>query len=229
MQSLLDHLNTSIADNVLSSAEKRLLAELLREQPLRGDQLRHLRNQAFDLVQDRARDPQYAEVMPALIGWLAGVVKTLDKVQTRVAIRSDVWFSPGDECRNALISHIRSCRQQLDICVFTIADDRITEAIVDAHKRGIAVRIISDNDKRTDHGSDIDSMREAGVDIALDQTRAHMHHKFALFDQKRVVNGSFNWTRSASRYNEENLVSTTDPTQVEHFQQQFEELWERFG
>lgn len=229
MQALIEQLNASIADNVLSGAEKRELATLLREQPLRGDQLRHLRNRAFDLVQERARDRSYAEAMPALIGWLSGVVKTLDKVHSSVAIRSQVWFSPGDECRNALINHMRSCRRALDICVFTIADDRITEAILDTHGRGVPVRIISDDDKREDHGSDIDRMRAAGVPVALDRSRAHMHHKFALFDANRVVNGSFNWTRSASRSNEENLVSTTDPTQVEHFQAQFEELWERFA
>jgi hypothetical protein len=31
--------------------------------------------------------------------------------------------------------------------VFTITDDRITEEIVDALKRGVAIRIITDNDK----------------------------------------------------------------------------------
>ncbi len=229
MKSLLAHLDESIADNVLSTAEKRSLAEQLGEQPLRGDQLRQVRNHAFSLVQERARDPEYHQTMPALISWLAGIVKTIDKVQTKVAVHSQVWFSPGDECRNALINHLRSCKKQLDICVFTIADDRITEAIIEAHKRGVSVRIVSDNDKSSDRGSDIVRMRELGIPMALDESRAHMHHKFAVFDGKRVLNGSFNWTRSASRYNEENIVSTTDPNQVEHFQEQFNELWERFN
>jgi phosphatidylserine/phosphatidylglycerophosphate/cardiolipin synthase-like enzyme len=229
MQALLDHLSASLEDNVLSTAEKRSLAALLREQPLRGDQLRQLRNHAFSLVRERARDPGHGESMVALIGWLERVIKTLDQVQMQVAIRSEVWFSPGDECFNAIVSHLRGCRQQLDICVFTIADDRITAAILEAHERQVAVRIISDNDKREDQGSDIDRMRQAGVPIALDQSCAHMHHKFAIFDNRRVLNGSFNWTRSASRYNEENLVSTTDPNQVRHFQTQFEELWQRFA
>lgn len=229
MKSLLAHLDESIADNVLSTAEKHSLAEQLGAQPLRGDQLRQVRNHAFSLVQERARDPEYHQAMPALISWLAGIVKTIDKVQTKVAVHSQVWFSPGDECRNALINHLRSCKKQLDICVFTIADDRITEAIIEAHKRGVSVRIVSDNDKSSDSGSDIVRMRELGIPMALDESRAHMHHKFAVFDGKRVLNGSFNWTRSASRYNEENIVSTTDSNQIEHFQEQFNELWERFN
>ena len=229
MKSLLALVNDSIDDNVLSTAEKRSLTSQLREADLRGDQLRQVRNHAFKLVQDRARDPEQHQSMPALINWLSGIVKTLDKVQMKVAVRSQVWFSPGDECRNALINHLNSAKKQVDVCVFTIADDRITAAIIEAHKRDVSVRIISDNNKSFDTGSDIAQMRDFGIPMALDESRAHMHHKFAIFDGTRVLNGSFNWTRSASRYNEENIVSTTDPNQIEHFQEQFDELWERFS
>ena len=229
MQAILELLGHSIDDHVLSTKEKRALAALLEAQPLRGDQLRQLRNHAFDLVQERARQAQYAESMPALINWLSGIVKTLDRVQHQVAVRSEVWFSPGDECRNAVISHLRRSRRKIDICVFTIADDRITEAIIEAHRRGVPVRVISDDDKSEDRGSDIELLSREGVAVALDQSQAHMHHKFAIFDQHKVINGSFNWTRSASRYNEENLVATTDPGQIELFEAQFESLWERFS
>ena len=41
-----------------------------------------------------------------------------------------------------------------------------------------------------------------------------MHHKFALFDGRRLMTGSFNWTRSASEQNEENLIVTADPVLV---------------
>ncbi|MCB1610410.1 MAG: hypothetical protein KDI60_01280, partial [Xanthomonadales bacterium] len=57
----------------------------------------------------------------------------------------------------------------------------------------------------------------------------HMHHKFALFDGRWLLNGSFNWTRSASRANDENLVVTNDPKQLRLFGAQFEGLWERLA
>jgi phosphatidylserine/phosphatidylglycerophosphate/cardiolipin synthase-like enzyme len=56
---------------------------------------------------------------------------------------------------------------------------------------------------------------------------AHMHHKFALFDGKRLMSGSFNWTRSASEQNEENLIVTPDQTLVAAFSARFEMLWRR--
>jgi phosphatidylserine/phosphatidylglycerophosphate/cardiolipin synthase-like enzyme len=54
-------------------------------------------------------------------------------------------FSPGQPCRLQIQECLRAARTDVDICVFTITDDRIITAIQDAHDRGVRVRIISDN------------------------------------------------------------------------------------
>jgi len=229
MQSLLDQLERSIVDGLLTSAEKSALAADLQKRPWRIDQLRQLRNHAFELVLQRARNPSAAPSMPALVKWLSDVVKMLDQVNQGAPVDTEVWFSPGSECRSALVGHFAACRKRVDICVFTIADDAITTAIRAAHQRGVVVRIISDNDKRLDSGSDIAELINAGIDLRLDDSDAHMHHKFVIFDQRWLLNGSFNWTRSASQFNDENLVATNDPQQLQQFSTQFEALWQRFA
>tara|TARA_R110001592_G_scaffold341474_2_gene630581 strand:+ start:15757 stop:16116 length:360 start_codon:yes stop_codon:yes gene_type:complete len=113
----------------------------------------------------------------------------------------------------------------MDICVFTISDNNISEAILSAHKKGINVRVISDNDKANDKGSDVYYLAEKGVDVKLDTSPNHMHHKFAIFDQKVLVNGSFNWTRSASTVNEENITVLYDASLITSFTTTFESLW----
>lgn len=229
-RALLDQLTRSIADAELTNAEKQTLVADLRQRPLRADQLSQLRNHAFDLVLERARQPDPAGAMPALVGWLADVVKVLDQARPpAAAIQTEVCFSPGSECRDAILRHLLGAQKRLDICVFTIADDEITRAILHAHGRRVAVRIISDDDKRFDAGSDVQQLADAGIAVVLDQSKAHMHHKFALIDQRWLLNGSFNWTRSASTSNDENLVVTNDPAQLKQFGAQFEALWARFG
>jgi phosphatidylserine/phosphatidylglycerophosphate/cardiolipin synthase-like enzyme len=226
MHDLLAQLERSIADALLSTAEKHALADALRQRPLRVDQLRQLRNHAFELVRQRLRAGEPSATMGALIDWLAAVMRAIDLAHPQVSVRTEVWFSPGPACLDAVLRHVRDCRERMDICVFTIADDRISEQILAAHRRGLQIRLISDNDKRADLGSDIEQLADAGIAVAVDRSEAHMHHKFALFDGRQLLNGSFNWTRSASRYNDENLVSTNDPVQVAHFSAQFEALWE---
>ncbi len=114
----------------------------------------------------------------------------------------------------------------MDICVFTISDDQITAAILGAYKRGVKVRIISDNDKSGDRGSDIDYLKNNNLMIKLDNTAHHMHHKFAIVDNTALINGSFNWTRSASQYNEENIVISYEAKLLAEFSHLFNQLWD---
>ena len=50
-------------------------------------------------------------------------------------MENQVYFSPGDDCVNHIIELINEAYNHLDICVFTISDDRITRAIVEAMKK----------------------------------------------------------------------------------------------
>ena len=56
-----------------------------------------------------------------------------------------------------------------------------------------------------------------------------MHHKFCIVDGLTLINGSFNWTRSASERNQENIVISRDSRLLSQFQQQFDTLWENFA
>ena len=139
------------------------------------------------------------------------------------------FFSPGEECLDAIRDAFAGATRTADVCVFTITDDRIRAAMLDARRRGVVIRVISDNDKSMDEGSDIEPLRRAGVEVRVDETEAHMHHKFAVIDGARLLNGSYNWTRSAARYNQENLVVTDDAALVGAFSREFERLWGAFA
>ena len=135
-------------------------------------------------------------------------------------------FSPGDNCRNLIIELIERSLTKIDICVFTISDNVITSAIINAYKRGIKIRIVTDNDKKNDLGSDIKEMHYMGIEIHIDQTPYHMHHKFMIVDNQQLLTGSYNWTRSAAKFNEENLIVLSDKDTINNFQQVFDSLWD---
>jgi len=141
-------------------------------------------------------------------------------------ITSHAFFSPGEDCLNAIIQAIEDAGKTIKICVFTISDDRISDAIVQAHQRGVNIRIITDNNKLHDAGSDIRELAARGLDVRIDKTRSHMHHKFAIFDETRVLTGSYNWTRSAAMHNHENILVTDNLSIVKDYSREFEKLWE---
>lgn len=224
---LLAQLDATLADDRLSDDERRVLVHTLREASPPEDGLRQLRNRAFDLVRARTADPEQL----ALLKWLEGVVRAIDTGRSpdNVAVRSQAFFSPGTACLQAINQQLRAARRSVDLCVFTLSDDRITAEVLAAHRRGVSLRFISDNDKEFDRGSDVGQLRAAGIPVAVDRTDAHMHHKFAIFDEQTLLTGSYNWTRGAARYNNENFIVTGDRRLITPFMQTFDRLWSSLG
>jgi phosphatidylserine/phosphatidylglycerophosphate/cardiolipin synthase-like enzyme len=88
---------------------------------------------------------------------------------------------------------------------------------------------VTDDDKSYDRGSDIARFEKAGIPVKTDNSPAHMHHKFALFDRKLLLTGSYNWTRSAANHNHENVIVSSDPRLIAPFRTMFDRLWAELG
>lgn len=136
-----------------------------------------------------------------------------------------VYFSPGTDILESIADLLKQARHTLDICVFTITDERLANDILYCHQSGIKVRIITDDEKMYDHGSAIKGLKNAGIPIKIDHSRYHMHHKFGIIDSRIVFTGSFNWTYTASSHNQENLLVTTNSDIVNQYTDQYELLW----
>lgn len=224
-QELEGWLVATLADFKLSQSEALELRDILPG--LKPDDIAFTRNKSFEL----ARAPVQAggeNAMSALL-WLEKISKVIDGFRQAQSVSiTEAHFSPGEDCRRKLLDLLVSARETIDISIFTISDDRLASAIVSAHKRGIQIRLITDNDKALDQGSDIYSLIDQGIDIRMDKTANHMHHKFAVIDKNILVNGSFNWTRSATEYNQENILVTNEQKLVAAYLAEFENLWEEF-
>lgn len=213
-------------DIKLSQAESLELREMLPQ--LEDDEISFLRNRAFLMARDQVT--QGGDIAVASVLWLEKITKHIDNFRRNQSSRiNSAHFSPGDDCRRKLLDLCVSARASLDISVFTISDDRLSRAIIAAHQRGVKVRVITDNDKALDEGSDIDSLIVEGIEVRMDASPNHMHHKFAVIDQRVLVNGSFNWTRSATDYNQENILVTDEPGLVMAYLREFESLWQAFA
>mmetsp|Transcript_128098 Transcript_128098/g.190885 ORF Transcript_128098/g.190885 Transcript_128098/m.190885 type:complete len:220 (-) Transcript_128098:29-688(-) len=127
-----------------------------------------------------------------------------------------------------MLDVLSSAKKTLDICVFTITANEIADRVIDIHKSGVTVRVITDDDQRVSSGSDIQRMADAGIQVKDDASKFHMHHKFAIVDKKVLVNGSFNWTRQAVLSNRENVVITPDKALVTAFGNEFETMWDMY-
>lgn len=215
-------LSSILEDRRLTPTERQALQAVLLERRAGEALLDVFRSRAFALARASVKEPRSREV----ISWLEEMVEALQAPRGVEPSRIEAHFTPGDGPLNAIIQQIQRARGSIDVCVFTVTDDRITRALLETHRRGVRVRVIGDDDKSLDLGSDMERLSDAGVPVRLDRSEAHMHHKFAVFDRLRLITGSYNWTRSAAEHNHENVLVSDDARLVQPFSRAFDALWD---
>ncbi len=209
----------------LSRSERQALSALFAEiDPLTEERATYL-GRAFEAAASAMSQSDDRE----LLDWLLAVTKSVTLAAAdHCAETAEAWFQPRHNCAARLRSLISESASTIDVCVFTITDNSLAHALLDAHSRGVEVRLITDDLKSLDPGSDIARLKKAGIPVRFDASIDHMHHKFAIFDRRVVVTGSYNWTRSAAENNHENIVVTDQRVLVRAFRTEFEQLWKAF-
>ena len=138
----------------------------------------------------------------------------------------EAYFTPGTECEDRIIAELGRATT-IDIAVYSITNPKIANAIIAAHRRGTRVRIVTDRTMAKHKSSMIDELATAGIPVRVNRRHKIEHNKFAVFDNMRMVTGSYNWTTAATKYNSENCIFLTHPAQ--EYTKRFEVLWNAYN
>ncbi|GAB7140093.1 hypothetical protein RsTz2092_00410 [Deferribacterales bacterium RsTz2092] len=133
-----------------------------------------------------------------------------------------IYFTPSKDCEDSIVLHIDRA-SVVNIAVYSINNDGIVAAIKRAQERGAKVQVITDRLQAAGRSSKVEELILAGVPLKKHRKHKIEHNKFAVFDGRIVVTGSFNWTNPASNANSENCVFIEDSD--ERYLQRFEYLW----
>lgn len=117
----------------------------------------------------------------------------------------ELWFLPtGQRAPERIIELIRSAQSSLRIAMFTWTRLDFAEEVIQAHKRGVDVKVMID--KQSGYGASvrvIETLKAAGVPLYFNLGKGLMHAKTMTIDNKILVNGSANWTKSAFTRNDD--------------------------
>ena len=142
--------------------------------------------------------------------------------------RKNCQFAHKETSLSKLVRVLLEAKQSLDVCVFTINCRELADAVIEQHKNGVVVRVLTDDEQMGSTGSQIEKFRREGIQVRHDLSSFFMHHKFVVIDDKTLVNGSFNWTRQAVTGNRENVVISSNEYVVRSFAEEFDRLWEEY-
>ncbi len=125
-------------------------------------------------------------------------------------------------------AEIDAAEHTIDIAAFEFNNPVLTEAIINAHARGVVVRIVADDEHGVeDDDTTIGDFQSAGIEVVDDDRSALMHNKFMIIDSEVVWTGSMNYTINGVYRNNNNMIAMRSPLAVAAYQYEFDEMFER--
>jgi phosphatidylserine/phosphatidylglycerophosphate/cardiolipin synthase-like enzyme len=137
----------------------------------------------------------------------------------------EIYFAPDDRPLDRLVELIEAAESQVDFLAFAFTSPDLAGAIRARAAAGVRVRGVIESGQAENLGSEWPALRDAGLDVRLDGNPANMHHKVIVIDRSVVVFGSYNLSRSAEYFNDENLVVVHGPAIAARFLAEFERVF----
>lgn len=120
-----------------------------------------------------------------------------------------VYFSPKGNCEKMIVNRINSAEKTIDTAVYSINNDNIVNALIEAKKRGVKVRILTDKTQAKGISSKVKYLYDNRINIRVHSQFKIEHNKFAVYDKVKGSTGSFNWTNPAEKRTAKIVFSLT--------------------
>jgi phosphatidylserine/phosphatidylglycerophosphate/cardiolipin synthase-like enzyme len=170
----------------------------------------------------------------------AGQIATLTPMVTDPAVGGwySVFFtdpgSPGAASYRGgidenLAAAIEAARVSVDMAIYDLNLWSIRDALIEAHRRGVAVRVVTESDNTDEQ--EIQDLKDAGIQVIGDRHEGLMHNKFVVIDRSEVWTGSMNFTTGGGYLDNNNLIRLRSTLLAEDYTREFEQMFidDHFG
>ena len=147
-----------------------------------------------------------------------------------------VYFSPNKNIDLIMIKEIEKAKTKISVAIYDITNKKITDALINAHKKGISVRLYTDKIINEDYEQPLlDDLTNNNIEVKIanpenwnnvQSYRAIMHNKFIVIDEDIVLTGSYNFTTNAEENNRENLIIIPNKIIAQKYYEQFNIYWD---
>lgn len=139
----------------------------------------------------------------------------------------EVYYAPEDEPLTKLSKIYDHASRYIYVAVFGLTSPLAVKGLVEAKKRGLDVRVITDRERLSDQKQKtaVETLHLAGIPILVNQHDGLMHLKQVVIDDEINASGSMNHTGSGNRYNDERLDVIRDHAITAQAKQKFLTMW----
>ncbi|WP_245435025.1 phospholipase D-like domain-containing protein [Methylocystis rosea] len=151
----------------------------------------------------------------------AVAIATLIRIPPTNADPVETHYAPGENLERVDAALIKSAHLKIDLTAFSLTDWPIIDALIDAHWRGVRVRILLDPTQR--HA--IERLREIAGSVRMKAPGPYMHLKSYSIDGLVLRSGSANLTASGLKQQDNDLVVIREAAAARAFEARFEQIW----
>lgn len=173
-----------------------------------------------------------------LLGFIASLlvnILLLSKVMTKEYVSSysfdsdEIRFAVSDvvnDPKALLLQAINEATNTLDIAIYNFEDKEIAQAVLNAHNRGVHVRIMTDASKakKNDQAAILNEFSQNQIDVKINTSRK-MHLKMTIIDEQLIVTGSYNFTEASAYENVEQLMTISNEELAQEWTGIYADLW----
>jgi phosphatidylserine/phosphatidylglycerophosphate/cardiolipin synthase-like enzyme len=123
----------------------------------------------------------------------------------------------------ALATAIDQARISVDVAIFDLNLWSIRDALINAYRRGVDVRVVTDSDNMDEQ--EVQELKDADIEVLGDRHESLMHDKFVVIDRLEVWTGSMNFTTGGGYLDNNNLIRLRSSKLAEDYTHEFEQMF----
>jgi len=114
-----------------------------------------------------------------------------------------------------IVKQIDEAKKSIYVQAYGLTSQPIIEAVGNAKGRGLDVKVILDKVNETEkQGNGAKYLKSKNIEVLIDNKVAIAHNKVMVIDNKNIITGSFNFTKSAQDRNAENVLIILDDSTI---------------
>lgn len=134
------------------------------------------------------------------------------------------YFAPEDEVMDQIVAEVLAAQTSIHFMAFSFTNDTLGDAMRSDMDKGVTVAGIFETRGADSQYAECVPLLEKGADVTLDGNPRTFHHKVIIIDSQTVILGSFNFSDSANKENDENLLIIHDPALAQAYEQEFQRM-----
>jgi phosphatidylserine/phosphatidylglycerophosphate/cardiolipin synthase-like enzyme len=147
----------------------------------------------------------------------------------------EIHYSPEENLEQIDADLLASAEGEVELTAYSFTDRRIVKVLEERASKGVTIRIYSDHAStkeelsraRGEEAGILELARTPNIEVRVKRSSTPAHMKAYEVDGRVLRTGSSNFSASAEKRQDNDLLLLRNPASIGQYRAKFKEMWER--